>query len=103
MTNMTIGRDFPLANIREGMRLNFRMEGFNVFNTPNLGQPQATFSCSTTSTNGGSCPAAGGSYPLIVGTTTSAPNFGSIRSTFGNNGNTSTNGRKLQFAATVFF
>jgi hypothetical protein len=40
---------------------------------------------------------------LIVGSATSAVNFGSIRSTFGNNGNTSTNGRKLQFAATVFF
>jgi hypothetical protein len=103
MTNMTIGRDFPLAQWREGMRLNIRIEGFNVFNTPNLGQPQATFSCSTTSTNGGSCPAAGGSYPLIVGSATSAVNFGSIRSTFGNNGNTSTNGRKLQFAATVYF
>jgi hypothetical protein len=57
MTNMTIGRrDFPLQQLREGMRLNFRVEGFNVFNTPNLGQPQATFSCSTTSTNGNSCP-----------------------------------------------
>jgi hypothetical protein len=86
MTNRTMGRDFPLQQLREGMRLNFRVEGFNVFNTPNLGQPQATFSCSTTSTNGGSCPAAGGSYPLIVGSATSAVNFGSIRSTFGNNG-----------------
>ncbi len=103
MTNMTIGRDFPLQGLREGMRLNFRVEGYNVFNTPNLNQPQSTFSCSTTSTKGGSCPAAGGSYPLIIGSQTSAVNFGSIRSTFGNNANTSTNGRKLQFAATVFF
>ena len=101
LTNMTVGRDFPLARVREGMRMNFRVEGYNVFNTPNLGQPQAKFSCSTTSTNGGSCTAAGGSYPLITGTT--LPVFGSIRNTFGNNSNTSTNGRKLQFAATVFF
>jgi Carboxypeptidase regulatory-like domain/TonB-dependent Receptor Plug Domain len=101
MTNMTVGRDFPLTRLREGMRLNFRVEGYNVFNTPNLGQPQAKFSCSTTSTNGGSCTAAGGSYPLITGTT--LPVFGSIRNTFGNNSNTSTNGRKLQLAATVFF
>jgi hypothetical protein len=101
MTNMTVGRDFPLARVREGMRLNFRVEGYNVFNTPNLRQPQAKFSCSTTSTNGGSCTAAGGSYPLITGTT--LPIFGSIRNTFGNNSNTSTNGRKLQFAATIFF
>jgi hypothetical protein len=103
MTNMTVGRDFPLQGVREGMRLNIRVEGYNVFNTPNLGQPQSTFSCSTTTTKGGSCTAAGGSYPLIVGSTSSAVNFGSIRNTFGNNSNTSTNGRKLQFAATVFF
>ena len=101
MTNMTVGRDFPLQRLREGMRLNIRVEGYNVFNTPNLGQPQAKFSCSTTSTKGGSCTAAGGSYPLISGT--SSPIFGSIRNTFGNNSNTSTNGRKLQLAATVFF
>ncbi|HXC94464.1 MAG TPA: carboxypeptidase regulatory-like domain-containing protein [Edaphobacter sp.] len=101
MTNMTVGRDFPLARIREGMRLNVRVEGYNVFNTPNLGQPQAKFSCSTTSTNGQSCTSVGGSYPLITGTAN--PVFGSIRNTFGNNANTSTNGRKVQFAATVFF
>src|SRR5262249_50786523 len=101
MTNMTLGRDFPMPRIRDGMRLNFRAEAFNAFNTPNLGQPQSGFSCSTTSTKGGSCPAAGGSYPLVP--TTGAVNFGSIRSTYGNNGNTSTNGRKMQFAATVFF
>ena len=63
MTNMTIGRDFPMSQWREGMRLNLRVEGYNVFNTPNLGQPQSQFSCSTTSTKGGSCTAAGGSYP----------------------------------------
>jgi hypothetical protein len=101
MTNMTLGRDFPMARIREAMRLNLRVEGYNVFNTPNLGQPQAQFSCSTTNTKGGSCIAASGSYPLITGT--NSPIFGSIRNTFGNNSNTSTNGRKLQFAATVFF
>ena len=72
MTNMTIGRDFPMYRWREGMRLNLRVEGYNVFNTPILGQPQSQFSCSTTSTKGGSCTAAGGSYPLIVGSTTSA-------------------------------
>jgi hypothetical protein len=36
MTNMTIVRDFPLSQWREGMRLNIRVEGYNVFNTPNL-------------------------------------------------------------------
>jgi hypothetical protein len=43
MTNMTIGRDFPLAQLREGMRLNFRVEGYDVFNTPNLGSLKPRF------------------------------------------------------------
>ncbi len=110
MTNMTLGRDFPLARLREGMRVYFRAETFNIFNTPNLANPQATFSCSTTTTYTGtqgpnqvseSCPAAGGSYPVIPGTQQTA--FTNIRSTYGNNANTSTNGRKMQFALTVFY
>lgn len=101
MTNMTLGRDFPLARIREGMRLNVRAEAFNIFNTPNLGKPQTGFSCSTTKAMGISCPAAGGSYPVVP--TTGQTQFGAILNTYGNNANTSTNGRKMQFAATVFF
>jgi hypothetical protein len=113
MTNMTLGRDFPLASIREGMRLNFRAEGFNVFNTPNLANPNAQFSCSTTSTfvantqgpnqTSLSCPGAGGSYPVIVKPGTPQISFANVRSTFGNNANTSTNGRKFQFALTLFY
>jgi hypothetical protein len=91
-TDMNIGRSFPLANIHQGMRFLFRAEAFNVFNTPNLAQPQATFSCTTTSTNGGTC----ASYPATS-------TFGQILSTFGNNGNTSTNGRRMQFSGTVYF
>ncbi len=53
LTNMTLGRDIPMARIREGMRANFRIEGFNVFNTPNLGNPNNQFSCSTTTTFSG--------------------------------------------------
>jgi hypothetical protein len=101
MTNMTLGRDFPLARLREGMRLNVRAEAYNIFNTPNLGKPQTGFSCSTTKAMGISCPAAGGSYPVIP--TTGQTQFGAILNTNGNNANTSTNGRKMQFAATVFF
>jgi hypothetical protein len=101
MTNMTLGRDFPLTSIREGMRLNIRAEAYNVFNTPNLGKPQTGFSCSTTKAQGISCPAAGGSY--AVNPVTQLPTFGAIQNTYGNNANTSTNGRKMQFAATVFF
>lgn len=89
-TDMSLGRTFPL-HMREGMKFAFRAEAYNVFNTPNLANPQTKFSCSTTSTNGGSCP--------------TVPNstFGQILSTFGNNANTSTNGRKMQFSGTVYF
>ena len=111
MTNMTLGRDFPLARFREGMRANFRIEGFNVFNTPNLANPQSQFSCSTTTTYTGnagpnqvSVPCSQvGSYPLIAKPGTSQPIFGNVASTFGNNANTSTNGRKFQFALTIFY
>lgn len=117
MTNMTIGRDFPLKRVREGMRLNFRAEAFNVFNTPNLANPNAQFSCSTTTTYTGSaglpgtvganqvavsCPTAGGTYGG-VNAVTGLSNFGRVLSTFGNNANTSTNGRKMQFAFTIFY
>ena len=111
MTNMTLGRDFPLARIREGMRLNFRAEAFNVFNTPNLANPNGSFSCSTTTTYTGtagpnqtseSCPAAGGTYGG-VNAVTGLSNFGRVLSTFGNNANTSTNGRKMQIALTIFY
>jgi len=108
MTNMGLARDFPLARIREGMRLNFRAETFNTFNTPNLANPNASFSCSTTSISTTvpgsqeSCPAGGGTYgglnPL-----TGLSNFGRVLSTYGNNANTSTNGRKMQFNLTLFY
>ena len=115
MTNMTLGRDFPLARVREGMRVNFRAETFNIFNTPNLANPYANFSCSTTSTFTGtpaagetllSCPQAtsGGSpgtYAVVPGT--QQARFGNVQSTYGNNANTSTNGRKMQFALTIFY
>jgi hypothetical protein len=116
LTDMTVGRDFPLAQIREGMRANFRIEGFNVFNTPNLGNPNAQFSCSTTTTFSGSaglpgiqganqvlesCPGAGGTFPANA--VTGQPNFGRVLNTFGNNSNTSTNGRKIQLSLTIFY
>jgi hypothetical protein len=109
MTDMTLGRDFPLAHLREGMRLNVRAEAFNVFNTPNLANPYAQFSCSSTSIStttspGTPCVTATNGYTyggLIPGT--SETEFGRVLSTYGNNGNTSTNGRKMQFSMTVFY
>jgi hypothetical protein len=105
-TDMNIGRSFALTRIRPGMRFLFRAEAFNVFNTPNLAQPQSTFSCTQTVLGGGSC------VPSNLQQGISAANapgfsptstFGQILSTFGNNGNTSTNGRRMQFSGTVYF
>ena len=107
MTNMTMGRDIPLANVREGMRLNVRAEAFNVFNTPNLNNPSASFSCSSTSISTTTTPGTGcraGGFTLgSINPATQQSQFGTILSTYGNNANTSTNGRKMQFAMTVFF
>jgi hypothetical protein len=105
-TDMTLQRYFPLTHIHEGMRMLFRAEAFNVWNTPNLANPKAGFSCTTTSIQqpgnvnfGLPCrsnlPSGG---PGSVSST-----FGIIQSTYGNNANTSTNGRKMQFAMTVYF
>jgi hypothetical protein len=104
LTDMNLGRYFPLSHIREGMRLLFRMDAFNVFNTPNLANPKTGFSCSTTSIQQpGDTPYYGMpcNSPTVDGTTSST--FGTIQSTLGNNGNTSTNGRKMQFSLTVYY
>jgi len=112
-TDMSFARSFPLAKIREGMRFLFRAEAFNVFNTPNLANPSSGFSCtSTTLGPGGSVPNgpcnSTNTLPT-VGTGINAPalsptsTFGQVLSTTGNNGNTSTNGRKMQFSGTLFF
>jgi len=119
MTDMDIIRQFPLSGIREGMRLVFRADAFNVFNTPNLANPKAGFSCSSTSITFDPRPGATnsnngkGCRDLITttsgGVTTQSPigavstTFGTIQSTTGNNSNVSTNGRKMQFSMSVFF
>src|SRR5207253_11154393 len=35
--SMSLFKEFPLSRLREGSRLEFRLEGFNVFNHPNFG------------------------------------------------------------------
>jgi hypothetical protein len=90
------------------MRLLFKADAFNVFNTPNLSKPYAQFSCTTTSIQ--TPPVTGApqpnfglacTNPTVAGSLNK--NFGVIQSTFGNNANTSTNGRKMQMSATVYF
>ena len=112
LTDMTVGRDFPLARIREGMRFNFRAEAYNVFNTPNLANPYASYSCTTspatalTQVNGTGTIYSPSSQCTVFGNLipgTSTTKFARVLSTYGNNANTSTNGRKMQFSATVFF
>ena len=42
-TNLAVFRIFPLP-LREGMRLQFRSEFFNLFNSVNLSNPNTSFS-----------------------------------------------------------
>jgi len=74
-TNMDVQKYFTVG---EGKTVEFRMDAFNLFNTPNLAQPNAAISGSTSNQV--------------------ANNFGQILSTVGTNGAVGTNGRRLQFA-----
>jgi hypothetical protein len=96
LTSMTIARSFPLSHVREGMRFLFRAEAFNVWNTPNLANPAGGYSCSSATSY---------QVPCLTASATNSINttFGRIQSTFGSNGNTSTNGRKMQFSGTIYF
>jgi len=102
MTNMGLGRSFPLQDIRQGMRLQFRAEALNVFNTPNLGKVNATFSCSNSQISYTSLSPCTG---VTSGTTNSLSGKlqGTINSTYGTNASTSSNGRKMQFSLTLYY
>jgi Carboxypeptidase regulatory-like domain/TonB-dependent Receptor Plug Domain len=113
-TDMNIGRSIPLYGVHEGMRMEIRADAFNVFNTPNLHNPTTTFSCSSTSIETVGNQNFGKGCRDLVSTTSNGvtttgpigalnPTFGLVQSTFGNNANTSTNGRKMQFSFTVFY
>jgi hypothetical protein len=41
--SMSLFKEFPLSRLREGARLEFRLEAFNVFNHPNLAGPDTVF------------------------------------------------------------
>jgi hypothetical protein len=90
MVNFTAGRTFPLR-IRDGAKLAFRADGFNIFNFVNLNNPNGTFSCSTT-TALTSC---------VSPSATSQ--FGQILSTSGANTALTSNGRKVQFSLTLSY
>ncbi|WP_176441900.1 TonB-dependent receptor [Granulicella rosea] len=73
VANLSAGRVFALP--REGMRLNFRCDAFNAFNTPNLANPNAGLPGSTGNTI-----------------------YGTIQQTAGTNAAVGGNGRRLQLA-----
>lgn len=75
-TNMAVGRIFPMG--REGRTLEFKADAFNVFNTPNLANPTAVLSNSTSNST--------------INT------FGVVLATVGTNGNVGTNGRRMQLS-----
>ncbi|HEY4381653.1 MAG TPA: carboxypeptidase regulatory-like domain-containing protein [Acidobacteriaceae bacterium] len=51
LTTFGVGREFKLPELREGAKVAFRAEAYNVFNTVNLAAPQTNFSCSSQSKN----------------------------------------------------
>lgn len=85
-TNFTLGRSFAVP-YRSGTTLAFRADAFNVFNNVNLANPNAEFSCSSTSLAGAACPAA-----------EADGHFGEIQTTYGANTSLTSNGRKLQLS-----
>jgi len=76
LTNVSLRRSFNVAYWR-GALLECRADAFNIFNTPNLANPNSSYISSL-----------GGS-------------FGKILSTVGSNGVVATNGRRLQLAMTL--
>jgi Carboxypeptidase regulatory-like domain/TonB dependent receptor len=51
-SSLALFKEFPLASIREGMRLEFRAEAFNAFNHPHFAGPNTTFGPGTANTFG---------------------------------------------------
>jgi hypothetical protein len=51
-SSLALFKEFPLASIREGMRLEFRAEAFNAFNHPHFAGPDTNFGPGTENTFG---------------------------------------------------
>lgn len=87
LTNFTVGRTFPLP--RKGMSMAMRVDAFNVFNMVNLANPNAEFSCSSTT--------------AMVACSSPGANshFGQILTTAGSNSALTSNGRKLQISLKI--
>lgn len=66
---------------KSSTRLDLRIDVFNAFNTPNLGNPQT----------------------ILTGSSTQNQNFGHILATAGTNGAVATNGRRMQLSGTFRF
>jgi hypothetical protein len=43
IASMALQKDFQLARLREGMRMEFRAEAFNIFNHPQFGNVNTSF------------------------------------------------------------
>jgi len=76
---MSVARFFSLSKISETLRLGFRADALNVFNTPNLAAPEASVS------------------PL------NNINAGLISATTGSNTVAGPTGRRLQLSGTIYF
>jgi hypothetical protein len=80
-TNLVLQKLFNLP--RSESTMEFRVDGFNVFNTPNLAQPNSSLSSSTSNQV--------------------ASEFGEILSTVGTNGSVGTNGRRIQLGVILHY
>jgi len=80
-THFSLARIFPLP--RPSANLEFKVDAFNVFNTPNLANPVGTLSGSTSEST--------------VNT------FGVVLATVGTNGNVGTNGRRVQLSLVLHY
>jgi hypothetical protein len=95
LTTFGAGREFSTPKIRDGSHLLFRAEAFNVFNTVNLAPPNATFSCSSQTTN-----APGAAINPCASITTT---FDQITGDISTNSTYLSGGRVMQLSLTLYY